>query len=66
MRNFQGIILYEYEHLRRFSNLHSCTFILYTFIPLCLMYQVSDTKLENCRRRKIEKKKQKEEHKILH
>ena len=26
MRNFQGIILYEFEHIGRFSNLHQCTF----------------------------------------
>ena len=26
MRNFQGIILYEFEYIERFSNLHSGTF----------------------------------------
>ena len=34
MRNFQGLIFYEHEHISRLSNLHYCAFKLLGFFEV--------------------------------
>ena len=50
MRNFQGNVLYEHRHIRRFSNLHYCTFkyvqILCALFILTSSFEISCSKIK--------------------